>query len=1641
MADDDDQDSGPSFGQAVSDIVRQPTLGGVLQSVAGAGVLGAKKAYNALTDLAHYDFQPVDHDPFQDEQPSVPAAGEVDPTGAYANAEPGAALIKAAAAMPEGMTQLVTTPGKLSSEVADINKKITDQGYMTEEDAARLNIASGNEHKWGRDLAEQMVAGGPGAAEEGAAGIAGGKLKQPDDVHPAWIDTRYPTAKNPIPSEGPQIVNREAMEQTPELYKNNVDLTRDYPGVKIPSRASTDTAADAFTDHVKNNLLWLYDKVPDEIKARSSQWYDGGNKIVNDWAQKYGTDDSTVAGVIAATSPQKDWYNNVSIAQRILDQTKGDPAFYEGHVMTPEMEKSFENTPSLAKMAPVLDEIKGKSLADIDQILPYPKDERDVYKALWIRLYDQAHNDPGVRIVSPEGQILPKISQNVAWGSIPEISKAVNIIDNPGQAGDLVGMRHKVRNFYNNLLDPNSPRGDVTIDTHAVAAGLLRPLSGKSPEVSHNFGNWPGKDIPSASNSAKTGIWGTYPLYADAYREAAQERGILPRQLQSVTWEAVRGLFPEDWKNPKNSAIIDNIWRQYKSGQRGIDETRQRIFDAAGGIKQPSWYQPFGRSGTGNAAGTGASNSADLFEPRIYGESAPSFVTRGRSGSPAGPSAPVGDRNISYELDFGAGAPYNERFPDWAGLSGDQKAKIASSVLPQITDFAKQLSGANEYARVYGLGGWHEFTNPAYKSKLVATPDQAGDFANTLGYLAQQTKIFGYRAAPDGEGVGIALHGGNLGDPAKVQAFWKDLNEQYPDFASGFSPSRDGAGRPGIEIILDKGGKEMAQRVKDELMPALNRLFDRNKLGDVDVRDFRSVEESKEHDWSKDPSGSGYLQGLSTRHGPDVQRRLDLFRRQQLEPELDRQIQGAVGGRGGDRGSSLEEASGAPAVPLKAAAKPVTLGSGSTAEESKYTAALAAAQHAAAGREPLAGLPRDNITMAGQPFVPGPVGYVHDVAEKYMRDANLSYDPPKTFAKVDQDRGSRISDAFENMKHDPDNPAVAKSYQAMIDETLAQYRALKQAGVKFELIKPGQPDPYAESPRLAAKDVIDNKHLWVFPTDEGFGGPDAGLKGNPMLQHVDEHIDGKQLRANDVFRIVHDMFGHLKDGNGFRASGEENAWRAHSAMYSDAARPAMTTETRGQNSWVNYGPHGEANRKATAGDTRYADQKVGLLPDWVSNEGRGDAAAVKPVDNDPFNETLYHGTSKDKDFKSFKNSRNGTWFTTDPKEASQYAVQNDSQNLKYDPSSSKFVRTNTASRIIPMKHSFQNTLELNDWPKDLREASNYKRAFGNFMDKARSQGYDSVRMRGENGHSLVVSLDNSKLRSAYNSNKFAAGGIVAPAAEAIGDIADSGIPQSIASYISGYAQNQWDRIKEDNFNPFSTKSNDIRNWQQQRAHGGRVEPLNINQAPTEAQKSAGNYAKDHLSFQGLPITVENAKGSMRRGVGPGGKSWECVIPAHYGYIKGTEGRDGDHVDVYIGPHGKSPYVFVVDQVNHETKRFDEHKVMLGFGSKTQAITTYKRAFSDGKGYARIGKVHEITMAQFKDWLSRGDTMKRFIVSKSEPDIKLPEGYTVEYAEGFGWSLYDPHGVMLGTGEERNDAARHLKNQKVIVLQPLKARAA
>ena len=135
--------------------------------------------------------------------------------------------------------------------------------------------------------------------------------------------------------------------------------------------------------------------------------------------------------------------------------------------------------------------------------------------------------------------------------------------------------------------------------------------------------------------------------------------------------------------------------------------------------------------------------------------------------------------------------------------------------------------------------------------------------------------------------------------------------------------------------------------------------------------------------------------------------------------------------------------------------------------------------------------------------------------------------------------------------------------------------------------------------------------------------------------------------------------------------------------------------------------------------------------------------------------------------------------------------------------------------------------------------------------------------------------------------------------------------------------------------------------------------------PTEAQKEAGNYKKGHVRIDGYDITIEQPKGSVRRGTDANGKQWEQTMNNTYGYIRGTEGVDGDHIDIFLSDNPTEGNVYVVDQVNPDGS-FDEHKVMYGFNSAEEARNAYLSNYEEG--WQGLGNITEVSKDEFKKWV-------------------------------------------------------------------------
>ena len=145
----------------------------------------------------------------------------------------------------------------------------------------------------------------------------------------------------------------------------------------------------------------------------------------------------------------------------------------------------------------------------------------------------------------------------------------------------------------------------------------------------------------------------------------------------------------------------------------------------------------------------------------------------------------------------------------------------------------------------------------------------------------------------------------------------------------------------------------------------------------------------------------------------------------------------------------------------------------------------------------------------------------------------------------------------------------------------------------------------------------------------------------------------------------------------------------------------------------------------------------------------------------------------------------------------------------------------------------------------------------------------------------------------------------------------------------------------------------------------------VNTEPTPAQAEAGNYKKGHITIGEFDITIENPAGSVRKGVDADGKEWSNTMANTYGYIKGTEGVDGDHIDVFLHENmdlWNGRKVYVVDQTNTDGS-FDEHKVMFGFNDKEEAMSAYLANYDATWGQTHPGlRISETNIEDFNKWV-------------------------------------------------------------------------
>lgn len=204
--------------------------------------------------------------------------------------------------------------------------------------------------------------------------------------------------------------------------------------------------------------------------------------------------------------------------------------------------------------------------------------------------------------------------------------------------------------------------------------------------------------------------------------------------------------------------------------------------------------------------------------------------------------------------------------------------------------------------------------------------------------------------------------------------------------------------------------------------------------------------------------------------------------------------------------------------------------------------------------------------IAENPYTPNIEA--QSIAQRYVLDAGFPPIQPLPYVKVDPEFSRRIAQAFIDMPDSPDDPNVVAAYEQLAKEVEAQFEILP---VKVLSTTDFGSYPYKTSEDMM-NDILNNRQMIVYD-----GGDDHSILSR---------------EENFKFRAVHDFFGHAQHGFAFGPRGEENAWLEYSKMFSPLARLALTTETRGQNNYVNAGPFSHL----PVTERPYAEQKVGILP-------------------------------------------------------------------------------------------------------------------------------------------------------------------------------------------------------------------------------------------------------------------------------------------------------------------------------------------------------------------------------------------------------------------------------------------------------------
>jgi hypothetical protein len=347
--------------------------------------------------------------------------------------------------------------------------------------------------------------------------------------------------------------------------------------------------------------LATFDSLTEEFKSKAKDWYIGANRTANFLAKKYNVSLEQSSAILAVFSPKKEWFNNIADAERFLDVMQNDI----DTVFTREMADRMIARLTKNKVTSLKDALKPAKKKeseeeDEDSVSDGIRNFGLLIDAIFNRYGEVSLSKMAESGTSEEAQAVlirafmslnyPKstfgmFNPDGTFDQFSTSSFSENSYENMGKAmrvyfdGSLqnihqeLGNANKIRNFYNNIIDPKNPRAYVTADTHAISGAVGTSVS--------------------ADEAAGTGLFdeGLAPIYAmvkEAYILVSEVTDGMysPREIQSIVWEAVRtGINNKDRTPETKKRILDAAMKKDKKSQ--YERTTEIINDNRS--EDPTW--------------------------------------------------------------------------------------------------------------------------------------------------------------------------------------------------------------------------------------------------------------------------------------------------------------------------------------------------------------------------------------------------------------------------------------------------------------------------------------------------------------------------------------------------------------------------------------------------------------------------------------------------------------------------------------------------------------------------------------------------------------------------------------------------------------------------------------------------------------------------------------------------------------------------------------------------------------------------------------------------------------------------------------------------------------------------------------------